>query len=112
MTSGKSVHSSSLLPASFEHQDERFATAFSILQKAIADRVFPAASVAVAHAGKLVALKAFGHFTYDPDDRATEQTSGTPGLADFARRGTLRSTPPLSSTSLPSPKSLPRLPWR
>ncbi|MGB8112654.1 MAG: serine hydrolase domain-containing protein [Candidatus Sulfotelmatobacter sp.] len=96
MTSGKSVHSSSLLPASFEHQDERFATAFSILQKAIADRVFPAASVAVAHAGKLVALKAFGHFTYDPDDRATEQTSGTPGLADFARRG----NSPVHSTTL------------
>ena len=57
------------------------------MQKAIADRVFPAASVAVAHSGKLVALKPFGHFTYDPDDRATEQTSGASRLADFARRG-------------------------
>ncbi len=34
---------------------------------AIADRAFPAASVAVTSHGKLVALKAFGHFTYEID---------------------------------------------
>ncbi|MGZ4821833.1 MAG: serine hydrolase domain-containing protein [Terriglobales bacterium] len=38
-----------------------------MLRKAIARRDFPAASVAVTSYGKLVALKAFGRFTYAPD---------------------------------------------
>ncbi len=38
-----------------------------MLQRAIADRAFPAASVAVTSHGKLVALKAFGRFTYETD---------------------------------------------
>ena len=42
-----------------------FAAAFGILEEAVAARAFPAASVAVTHQGKLVALRAFGHFTYD-----------------------------------------------
>jgi serine-type D-Ala-D-Ala carboxypeptidase len=44
-----------------------FARGFAILQQAIANRAFPCASVAVTHRGKLVALKALGHFTYDAD---------------------------------------------
>jgi serine-type D-Ala-D-Ala carboxypeptidase len=79
MTPGNSAQFSSILPASFEHQDQQFATAFSILQKAIADRTFPAASVAVTHAGRLVGLKAFGRFTYDhPEDRDDQNAASAP----------------------------------
>jgi CubicO group peptidase (beta-lactamase class C family) len=49
----------------YDNQDERFSSAFSVLKNAIADRAFPAASVAVTHADKLVALRAFGRFTYE-----------------------------------------------
>lgn len=55
------------LQADFENQDERFAPAFGILRDAIAARAFPAASVSVTLEGKLVALKAFGRFTFEPD---------------------------------------------
>jgi CubicO group peptidase (beta-lactamase class C family) len=56
------------LPApAHEQQDKIFAGAFNLLLKAIGDQVFPGASVAVTHQGKLVALKAVGHFTYDPN---------------------------------------------
>jgi serine-type D-Ala-D-Ala carboxypeptidase len=44
-----------------------FSSAFSILREAIAERTFPTASVAVTHAGILVALKAFGHPAYESD---------------------------------------------
>jgi CubicO group peptidase (beta-lactamase class C family) len=54
----------SLLPG-FEPQDRIFSSAFSIIEAAIADRVFPGSSIAVAHRGRLVALKAVGRFTYD-----------------------------------------------
>jgi serine-type D-Ala-D-Ala carboxypeptidase len=54
-----------LVPA-FDHQDEIFSAAFSVLQEAIADRSFPAASIAVTRQNQLIALKAFGRFTYEP----------------------------------------------
>lgn len=47
-----------------------FGNAFNILQQAIVRAVFPAASVAVTSQGKLVALKAFGRFTYEPNSVA------------------------------------------
>jgi CubicO group peptidase (beta-lactamase class C family) len=40
------------------------------LQQGVANRAFPCAAAAVTHRGKLVALKAFGNFTYDPKSRA------------------------------------------
>jgi serine-type D-Ala-D-Ala carboxypeptidase len=55
-----------LLLDAFESQDEVMASAFSILQVAIAQRAFPSASVAITHHGRLVASKAFGRFTYEP----------------------------------------------
>ncbi|MGB2606684.1 MAG: serine hydrolase domain-containing protein, partial [Candidatus Sulfotelmatobacter sp.] len=58
-------HSLSLLDA-FGDQEEIFAAPFSILEKAIAQRAFPAASIAVLHKGRVVALKALGRFTYEP----------------------------------------------
>ena len=48
-------------------QEQTFSQAFSILENAIAAHVFPAASVAVTHQTSLIALKAFGHFTYEPN---------------------------------------------
>jgi serine-type D-Ala-D-Ala carboxypeptidase len=60
--------SASFLPApAHELQDVVFAAAFDVVRKAIADRAFPAGSVAVTHQGKLIALKAFGRFTYERD---------------------------------------------
>jgi CubicO group peptidase (beta-lactamase class C family) len=51
--------------ADFDTQHERFRTAFQVLEKAIRDRAFPGASIAVTQCDRLVAFKAFGHFTYE-----------------------------------------------
>ena len=59
-----------MLTADFASQDELFTRGFTILQQAVAIRAFPCASVAVAHRERLVALKAFGHFTYEVDSPA------------------------------------------
>jgi CubicO group peptidase (beta-lactamase class C family) len=58
----------------FEHQNEQFADAFSILRTAIADRAFPAASIAVTYRGNLTALAALGNFTYEPTPEAQPAT--------------------------------------
>jgi serine-type D-Ala-D-Ala carboxypeptidase len=58
-----------------QQQDAVFAPAFELLRQAITDRVFPAASVAITHHGNLVGLKAFGHFTYEPN--SPEATTAT-----------------------------------
>jgi serine-type D-Ala-D-Ala carboxypeptidase len=50
---------------SYDRQDESFGSAFGVLRDAIAQRVFPAASIAVTHHGRLLALKALGRFTYE-----------------------------------------------
>jgi serine-type D-Ala-D-Ala carboxypeptidase len=55
-----------LRPA-FESQDQNFSSAWSVLREAIAAGAFPAASVAVTHQGKLVAVKALGRFIYQPN---------------------------------------------
>jgi CubicO group peptidase (beta-lactamase class C family) len=46
-------------------QDDRFPTAFGILESAIAARAFPCCSLAVTFRGELVAHKGLGRFTYD-----------------------------------------------
>jgi CubicO group peptidase (beta-lactamase class C family) len=56
----------SFLVRNLATQDDRFRSAFGILEKAIAGRAFPACSLAVTVRGELVAHKAFGRFTYDP----------------------------------------------
>src|ERR1700691_538328 len=53
------------LREAFEHQDELFAPVFAILQQAVDQQSFPAASLSVTHQGSLVALKALGRFTYE-----------------------------------------------
>ncbi len=55
------------LSPGLEQQDRIFSSAFSVIEAGIADRVFPGSSIAVTHRGRLVALKAFGRFTYDSD---------------------------------------------
>ncbi len=49
----------------FERQDTQFARAFQIIQQAIEDKVFPGASLVVAQAGRLLALRGLGSFTYE-----------------------------------------------
>ena len=94
----------------FAHQDELFAPAFAILQQAITQQAFPAASVAVTHRGQLIALKALGHFTYQTDAPSLSSRSvrrqggvfevhsptpnvGAPFLASVVRSGDFNVTP-------------------
>jgi CubicO group peptidase (beta-lactamase class C family) len=56
----------SFLVRTLSTQDDRFRSAFRILEKAIAARAFPACSLAITFNGELVAHKALGRFTYDP----------------------------------------------
>jgi serine-type D-Ala-D-Ala carboxypeptidase len=58
------------LIAAFEDQDTAFEAAFSVLRDAIGGSAFPAASVAVTHRRKLIALRSFGRFTYEGDSPA------------------------------------------
>ena len=74
----RAPHPSSTLLEAFENQDEAFAPAFAILQEAINQQAFPAASVAVTHGGSLVARKALGSVT---------PRSGCPILLAFFARG-------------------------
>jgi CubicO group peptidase (beta-lactamase class C family) len=55
----------SFLVRNLDAQDGRFRDAFSILEKAIAARAFPACSLAVTLRGELVAHKPLGRFTHD-----------------------------------------------
>jgi serine-type D-Ala-D-Ala carboxypeptidase len=69
-----------------ENQDRVFAAAFSILEAAIGERAFPSASVAVTHAGTLVALKSMGKFVYQEDperDPLPSRSFGGGGNFDF-----------------------------
>jgi serine-type D-Ala-D-Ala carboxypeptidase len=89
----KTTAPTSLLFA-IDNQDEVFSSAFSTLREAISERAFPAASFAVTHQGRLIALKAFGHFVYETDLGAPQPAlSLSKGLADFARRGNPISIP-------------------
>ena len=56
----------SFLVRNFVAQDERFCSAFGIVEEAIAARAFPACSLAITFRGELVAHKGLGRFTYDP----------------------------------------------
>jgi serine-type D-Ala-D-Ala carboxypeptidase len=69
------------LNPAFDLQGKVFRAAFSIVDKAVAERSFPAASIAVTHAGKLIALKAFGSFVYE------ENPVGATSPSPFVRQG-------------------------
>lgn len=63
-------HFGACVPA-YTDQDTIFASAFSVLEKAIVARAFPGAAVAVVLGDNLIAWKAFGHYTYEPNAPAT-----------------------------------------
>jgi CubicO group peptidase (beta-lactamase class C family) len=69
------------LASAFEHQDKTFTSAFAVLKDAISARAFPGASIAVTHRDRLVALKAFGNFTYETN------SEGTPSWSRSWRQG-------------------------
>ena len=73
-----------LIPA-FDDQDTAFSSAFALLHEAIVQRAFPASSISVTQAGKLIALKAFGKFVYEEDPGPP--AGDAPGLAGVERRG-------------------------
>jgi len=50
--------------------DDVLKDAYTVLEDAIADSVFPGAEVAVVHDGKLIASRGFGRQTYDPGSPA------------------------------------------
>lgn len=53
--------------AAYVQQDSIFVVPFKILRKAITEQVSPCAAVAILYRGRLVGLKAFGRFTYEPN---------------------------------------------
>jgi CubicO group peptidase (beta-lactamase class C family) len=61
--------------AAFEQQHQTFAKALQLLQDAVAEHVFPAASVAVSFEGKLVVREALGRFTYEGTSPAVSPES-------------------------------------
>src|ERR1700680_1617351 len=77
----------------FNDHDKVFAPAFCILQEAIANRAFPAVSVAVTHKAHMVALKSLGHLTYEDDATINAENMGTPLLASLAKSGKFDATP-------------------
>jgi serine-type D-Ala-D-Ala carboxypeptidase len=62
----RTIREAAALTPAFDDQETTFARAFAVLEQGIAERAFPAASVAVVADSKLVALRALGHFTYEP----------------------------------------------
>jgi CubicO group peptidase (beta-lactamase class C family) len=52
---------------------------------AIRQRAFPAASVAVTHGDRLVALKSFGHFTYEGNAAGRDPVEGVPPFSRIPR---------------------------
>ena len=52
-----------------------FASAFNVLRQGILEKAFPSTSVAITYRGRLVALKALGHFTYE--ESSTPITTGS-----------------------------------
>jgi len=61
--------------AAYSDQDERFASAFRILEDAILAKAFPGAAVSVTYRGETIALKGVGRFTYDPASPTVEPTT-------------------------------------
>ncbi len=58
------------LPLANLDQRIRFAAAHSILEQAVRDRAFPGAAYGILLKGRVVALDAVGHFTYEGDSSA------------------------------------------
>ncbi len=91
-----------LLP-SFGDQNETFASAFTILDEAIAQQAFPCASIAVTQAGKLLALKSFGHFTYEESANAPPSSLHSLPGQDGAFHSEVTPATPFDVASLTKP---------
>jgi CubicO group peptidase (beta-lactamase class C family) len=63
-------YTNALLTHAHSEQDLRFVSAFRVIEQGIVDQAFPGASVAVLRGDDLIALRAFGWFTYDHDSPA------------------------------------------
>lgn len=59
-----------MLALDLDQQDRVFADAFSILQQGVNEHGFPCAATAVTIGDRLVVLRAFGRFTYEPSSPA------------------------------------------
>ena len=68
--SAKTAVSVAKLRDATARQQERFRTAFQVMEKAVATRAFPGAVLAVGCRSELVALKAFGKFDYSRESTA------------------------------------------
>ena len=90
------------LQSAFEHQDQVFASAFSILEEAITQQAFPGASVAITHHGHLVALKALGHFTYEPDAPSLSRPSREEPALSLPKGGDFELHSPTPNEDAPS----------
>ncbi|MGA8430833.1 MAG: serine hydrolase domain-containing protein [Candidatus Sulfotelmatobacter sp.] len=75
LTSSTPSTAATSLLASYDEQDQIFSSAFSILDAALSAHAFPAASAAITHRGRLIALKAFGRFTYESDPMGARMVS-------------------------------------
>jgi CubicO group peptidase (beta-lactamase class C family) len=73
-----------LVPA-FEHQAKVFSSAFSVLTDAISAHAFPGASIAVTQGNRLIALKAFGAFTYNTRESTDVQPSTLFDIASLTK---------------------------
>jgi len=59
-----------------KHIDDAFLKdAYLVLEKAIADSIFPGAQIAIVQDGELIASRGFGHQTYDPNSPAVDTTT-------------------------------------
>jgi serine-type D-Ala-D-Ala carboxypeptidase len=63
------------VPSSARAQRQRFARAYSVLEQAVAQQVFPGASFAVLLRGEVVALDGTGGFTYDQPAQAVSAST-------------------------------------
>jgi serine-type D-Ala-D-Ala carboxypeptidase len=81
--SSRTLNSNSHLQSALARQDERFSSAFAILEQAIAERAFPAASIAVAQTGEVIALKSSGAFVYETDPAGAALLASLAGNRNF-----------------------------
>jgi serine-type D-Ala-D-Ala carboxypeptidase len=94
------TQAAAFIPA-FDHQDEVFAPAFTILKNAIAERAFPAAAAAVTQKNRLIALKAFGDSNVTPQtlfdlSSLTKAVATTTAAAILYERGLLELEAPIT----------------
>ena len=89
----KPIHSAASVPfPEYGDQNSVFERAFNVIKEAISAHAFPACSIAVSYGGKLVALNAFGHFTYEADSPAVANTS----IFDLASVSKVIATTPMA----------------